>query len=120
MRLLKLTLILVLVTGACSDDDDGNGAEGTDAADGGEVVIEVTEFAYPTDTEVPGGDAVRWVNSSGGGHTVVFDTVDGEAADQAELDLPADGEATATLDAGAWAYHCGIHPSMVGALVVEG
>jgi plastocyanin len=51
---------------------------------------------------------------------VVFDTLDGEPADQAELDLPADGEATATLDAGAWAYHCGIHASMVGALTVEG
>jgi len=120
MRLIKLALILVMVTAACSDDDDGNGTDGTDAADGGEVVIEVTEIAYPTGTEVAAGDAVRWVNSSGAGHTVVFDTVDGEAADQAELDLPADGEATATLDAGEWAYHCGIHPSMVGTLVVAG
>jgi plastocyanin len=117
MRLIKLVLVLVVVLAACSDDGD---SDSTDAAGGDEAVIEVTEFAYPTDTEVSAGGSVRWVNTSGGGHTVVFDTRDGEPADQAELDLPADGEATATLDAGAWAYHCGIHTSMVGALTVEG
>lgn len=120
MRLIKLSLVLVMVLAACSDDGDSDGTDGTDAAGGDEAVIEVTEFAYPTDTEVPAGGSVRWVNTSGGGHTVVFDTQDGEPADQAELDLPADGEATASLEAGAWAYHCGIHPSMVGALTVEG
>lgn len=123
MRLIKLTVMLVMVTAlaGCSDDGDGDATDVTDGAGGGgEALIEVTEIAYPTGTEVPAGGSVRWLNSSGVPHTVVFDTQDDAPVDQAELDLPADGEATATLEPGNWTYHCGIHPSMVGSLIVEG
>ncbi|MGI8822738.1 MAG: cupredoxin domain-containing protein [Acidimicrobiia bacterium] len=117
MRLATMALVMVtvLVLAACTGADGVS--ETTGAGDDGDVVqIDVTDFSYPTDVAVPAGATVRWVNTSGGAHTVTFDTVDDEPVDSS-LSLPTDGEASTTLEPGTWTYHCEFHPTMLGSLV---
>jgi plastocyanin len=79
-----------------------------------DATIPIADFAYPPTTEVDVGDSVTWNNTSGVTHTA---TADGGSFDTGNI---ADGaSATVTFDtAGTFAYHCTIHPSMVGSIVV--
>ncbi len=76
--------------------------------------ISVGSFAFPATTTVKVGDTVTWSNSSGAGHTV---TADDGSFDQT---LPSGGTASVTFaTAGSFAYHCSIHSSMTGTIVVS-
>ena len=127
-RFLVLAMVLVFVaacsggestdtTGATSDD---GGSNSTVAGDDSEFeVIEVTDISYPASVTIPAGKGVKFYNTSGVDHTVTFDTMDDEPfdldfalGDTAEIGFP--------LVPGRYTYHCSIHASMVGELVVEG
>jgi plastocyanin len=85
-----------------------DGATGTAA--------EIRGFAYPADLAVAAGGSITWTNADGAPHTVTFD--DGTCASGT---IGAGGSATVRYDvAGTFAFHCSIHPTMTGTLVVGG
>ncbi len=124
-RLVGTIFALGLLFAACSDDsgDEGGGdaANGDAAApddEGGggceaDVCLEGSTFA-PDAVTVATGDSVTWENVDGFDHTV---TADDGAFDQ---QLAGGDTHEETFDeAGEFAYHCEIHPSMTGTITVE-
>ena len=83
------------------------------------VVITITGLAFPAEVTVPAGKSVEWVNDSSAPHEIQMETLDGAPADMEPVQLGTDEEGELSLDPGAWAYFCTIHPSMTGSLVVE-
>jgi plastocyanin len=110
---------VALLLGACGDDDDSDSSsdttESSDAGSGGgDATLDVTSFEF-SDVSAPAGGTLTVVNESGGAHTVTAD--DGEF----DVELP-DGETVEVpvpSEAGAYAYHCEIHPSMAATLTAE-
>jgi plastocyanin len=85
---------------------------GTGAPD----TVRIVQFAFvPVSLEVSVGTRVSWVNDDPAPHTV---TADAGAFDSGQLDPG--GTFTVVLDRpGMFTYHCEIHPTMVGAVVVD-
>jgi plastocyanin len=127
VTLLAFGLLLPLA--ACSDDDDGGAItedpteETADTTappaddDGGDAgaAISIEGFAF-TDATAAAGAAVEVTNDDGTAHTV---TSDDDAWDAVELDGGASGSFDAPTEAGDYAFHCDIHPTMTGTLTVE-
>jgi plastocyanin len=64
---------------------------------------------------VPVGSTVVWANNDGAPHNPV-----GDSGTFAVAAIQPGGQGTATFaTAGTFAYHCGLHPGMVGTLVVQ-
>lgn len=113
-KLLVGALLLALC--ACGGDVPEQAAE----TSGGEpVVIEVTSLSYPDSVMIPAGSSVSFVNDSGFGHTVTFDTRDEQPFELGES-LPEGGRLDLDLEPGTYTYFCAIHPTMSGTLVVGG
>jgi plastocyanin len=79
-----------------------------------DTTITVSGFSFPATTTIKAGDTVTWMNSSGVTHTATaddgsFDT--GTFADGASASVTFD-------EVGSFAYHCTIHASMTGTIVV--
>jgi plastocyanin len=122
-RVLAVVTLVVLGITACGSDDpvdDGSsqGTTTTTAAQGGEggsaITIENAAFA-PSTLRVSAGTKVTVENKDAGGHTWTAD--EGDLFDEA-----LSGGATAShtvADAGTFTYHCEIHSSMKGAVVVS-
>lgn len=103
VRLLaSASFVLVTLLAGCSD--------------GGEVGAEVAihNFVFdPASITVADGESVRFVNHDTARHTA---TADGGAF---ELDLAGGEEGTVKVDPGTYQYHCKLHASMRGTLVVS-
>lgn len=77
--------------------------------------IEIRDFAFAPDVIlVPVGTTVRWTNGGAGDHTVTSDTglfdagtLSPGASFEYRFDVP-----------GTYAYHCAIHSSMTGTVIV--
>jgi plastocyanin len=136
-RALALTAALVLLSGACGDDDSGEDADPTttttaapadapsddepadDEPAGGDAVT-IAGFAFdPSTVEVTAGATVTWTNEDGVAHTVTAgepstpeDTF-GESVD------PGSRADITFEEAGTFPYFCTIHPSMTGEVVVS-
>ncbi len=102
----------------------GGGSDGSDdtaagsAGDGPTVTVQDIAFGEQTVT-VEAGTTVTWDNQDSVAHTVTSGTPD-NASDVFDEELPANGEATVTVDEpGTYEYWCRIHPSMTAELVVE-
>lgn len=80
-----------------------------------DTTIQVADFAFPPTTTVQVGDTVTWNNTSGVAHTA---TADGGSFDTGNIADGASGSVTFSA-AGTFPYHCAIHASMVGSIVVE-
>lgn len=80
-----------------------------------DTTIPIADFAFPPATTVQVGDTVTWNNTSGVAHTA---TADGGSFDTGSIADGASGSATFAT-AGRFPYHCTIHPSMIGSIVVE-
>jgi plastocyanin len=122
--------ILVVGLGACSDDggdDDGNGDsdsgnvddgddgdEGDDDGASGASAITISGFEFDGAT-VEAGATVAVSNEDTTPHTVTGDDGDFEVS----VSGGEEGEITAPSEPGSYAYHCAIHSSMTGTLVVE-
>jgi plastocyanin len=110
---------------ATTQDDGGGGGRGGDYGGGGgggsggqagAGAVEIADFAFaPDSSDVKVGDSVKWTNQDGATHTV---TADDGAFDSGNL---AGGKSFSfTFDeAGTFAYHCNIHQSMTGTVVVS-
>ncbi|HEX4984188.1 MAG TPA: cupredoxin domain-containing protein, partial [Ilumatobacteraceae bacterium] len=87
---------------------------GDDAAGGTEIVI--SGFAFSEDITVPVGTTVVVRNDDSAPHTW---TADDGAFDSETIDGGGTFEFTFT-EAGTFAFHCNIHPSMTGTITVTG
>jgi plastocyanin len=118
----------LLVLGACGDDgDDGDddasgGGEGTEApgdTGGGEPAggdgLTISGFSF-SDTTAAAGATVAVTNEDSATHTV---TSDDDAFEELSLGGGESGELTAPSEPGEYAFHCEIHTTMTGTLVVE-
>lgn len=128
--LLAAATVLALALGACGDDDGGDGAgdgasdaatsSSTEATDDGAAegaaTIEARDFTL-TSIEVAPGTEVEVVNTDEAAHTV---TSDDAAFDSGNVAGGGTGTFTAPDEAGEYAFHCEIHPSMTGTLTVDG
>ncbi len=79
--------------------------------------IEISGFSFsPATLTVHIGDTVTWVNKDLAPHTIVSDS-------GSELNSPSfgkEGTYSHTFNTtGTFSYHCSIHPSMKGAIIVE-
>jgi plastocyanin len=119
--------LLIAFLMACGGGDPAStgslGAATTAAGDvtetDGSVVITVTGLSFPAEVTVLSGKTVTWVNESSAPHEVRIDTHDGSPVDMEPIQLGTDQEGMVTLEPGTWTYFCTIHPSMIGALLVQ-
>jgi plastocyanin len=90
--------------------------------------VTIESFAYnPTSVTVNEGDTVRWTNNDPTGHSVTaddgsFDSSDNDCSPSGtqESCIKPDSPFTNTFDtAGTYAYHCRVHGSMHGTVVVK-
>ena len=113
--------MLAVAIASCGDSStatttppSGETTAPTGGGAGDQVVIK--GFAFdPATVTVAVGDTVTWTNEDSAGHTVV-----GDEGEFVSGNLGAGDKFSFTFDtAGTYAYHCGVHPSMKGVVVVE-
>jgi plastocyanin len=86
---------------------------------GGGNSIAIKNFAFdPSSLTVKSGTVVTWVNQDGAPHTIVSDSGSPAAFSSDSLSTGASYKFTFTLP-GTYTYHCSIHPSMKGTIIVQ-
>jgi plastocyanin len=87
------------------------------AAVAADQAVTISGFAFhPPSVTVNAGDTVTWTNNDGISHTATAD--DGSTFNTGAIG--SGGSASATFNsAGTFAYHCSIHPTMHGRVVVR-
>jgi plastocyanin len=105
--------------GVTNPPPTGGGGGGT----GGTADVVITIVAEngsmsfsPNPANVTRGQRVAWRNTAGQTHTA---TQNGGSFDTGNLNSGAQSSAITMGDAGTFAYHCAIHPSMVGTVNVQ-
>jgi plastocyanin len=108
-RALTVASVLVLVLGlaACGDDDEDSGGGATG------VTISNSQFAV---TPVAPGASVEVQNEDGFPHTV---TADNGEFDTGQIGGDGTAQFTAPSQAGSYAFHCNVHPTMKATLTVQ-
>jgi plastocyanin len=120
VRVAVLVPVFVVAATSCSSSSPKHAsAPGTPGASppAVEVVLAGAVGRFqPSQVTVARGAAVQWHNTTSFAHTVTFD-----AGDTAQHALAAaGGRYSFTFSkAGTFAYHCSIHPSMTGAVIVQ-
>jgi plastocyanin len=122
---LTLVLAVGLLAASCGGDSTtttaGVGttasAPGTTGGSGaGRAQVVMRNLAFdPATVTIQVGESVTWTNQDSMDHTIVADNGEFESS------VLAGGAAFSfTFDtAGTYAYHCGIHPSMTGEVMVQ-
>ena len=88
----------------------------TSAGGGGANAVSIANFAFsPASITVKVGDSVTWTNNDSTTHTVTADDNSFSSGDLA----PGATFSFTFPKAGTYAYHCSIHPSMTGTVVVQ-
>ena len=117
LRILAASLALIVVgsMAACGSSKKSDNSSNTTVANdaGNKTTLTVSGFAFPSSTQAAAGSDLKIENKDGTTHTVTSDTGD------FDVDVPASG---ATLKVptkpGSYAFHCKIHSTMHGTLVV--
>jgi plastocyanin len=109
LPLLAILAALPLLSG-CSDSSSGGDGD----HDHTDVAIEGNAFS-PRTVTIHAGDAVRWTNHDAAEHTAT--ALDNSWGTQ-NLGQHEDADIV-FAKAGTYQYHCKIHPSMTGTVVVE-
>lgn len=79
----------------------------------GNTEISIKNFAFtPVDLIIKQGDTVRWTNEDSTQHTVKFDSFESGSLGQG------DSYSHTFTEKGSFTYHCGVHPSMTGQIIV--
>ncbi len=106
--------VLALVVACGSSGGTTTTAPGTSGSGGAQVVMK--DFAFdPASVTIKAGESVAWTNQDSATHTVVGDNGEFQSGDLAN-----GADFAFTFDkAGTYTYHCGIHPSMKGTVVVQ-
>jgi plastocyanin len=135
MRRLLLSaaaLTALLGMAACGDDDDDGGgaattaggaattgggattaASGTGGGGAAGASIDITEFAFPAETQVTAGQPLTVTNDTGSAHTVTADddSFNEEVGPGETIEL-------VVAEPGSYPYHCNFHANMTGVLEV--
>jgi plastocyanin len=126
-RLILYSVCLVILILACMvagcTSSPGPAAAATPAAQpaspAGGNSIAIKNFAFdPSTLTVKAGTAVAWTNQDGAPHIVVSDTGSPVAFSSDSLSTGASYTFTFTQP-GTYPYHCSIHPSMKGTVIVQ-
>jgi plastocyanin len=81
--------------------------------------VDIVNLAFnPAQLSVPVGDTVTWTNNDGLGHTVTSDAGAPAAFDSGTI-APGGTFSFTFAVAGTYAYHCKIHASMHGSVLVQ-
>jgi plastocyanin len=76
--------------------------------------VNISNFSFnPADLTVKAGTAVTWTNNDSTTHTVTFDSF------QSGNIAPGSSYSHTFSDKGTFNYHCSIHPSMTGKVVIQ-
>jgi plastocyanin len=111
-------LIVSCMAAGCSSyqTPPATAAPTTTAAGGNNVAIKNSAFD-PSSLTVKSGTVVKWTNQDGYSHTIVSDTGSPVAFSSDSLSTGASYPYTFTQP-GTYTYHCSIHPSMKGTIIV--
>jgi plastocyanin len=113
---LALAACVIAAVAGCGKDSNPSSPPAT-----ADVTIEIvansgaTSYS-PSPQVVTAGQTVSWHNADGMTHTA---TANGGAFDTGNIASGATSNPITMTTTGALAYHCAIHPSMVGALTVN-
>lgn len=124
---LRLTAIAVLAVGAalathgCGGDDDNPTSPGGGGGTPANVTISIAANAgsnsfSPSPDTVTVGQTVSWKNNDVATHT---STADGMSWTTGNIAAGGTSTPITMNTQGSFPYHCGLHPSMTGILVVE-
>jgi plastocyanin len=81
------------------------------------TVVDIRDFAFePHEVKVTNGATVRWVNRDSAPHSIAMEG--GRPGSSGQLD-PGKEHALTFSDAGRFTYRCGVHPTMLGIIVVD-
>jgi plastocyanin len=115
-RVLTLCFAAILVVAGCGGDDDDEASDTTVPAAADDATITIESFAFePASLTVDAGTTVTVSNDDAAAHTWTAD----DGAFEVEDLSPGDTGTHTFDDTGSFAYHCEIHPSMKGTVVVE-
>jgi len=114
--------IFIAVTGCTSSGSSSPAPAATPAQVTGAATVTIQNFAFvPASVTVPRGTTVTWVNQDPVNHRVLNDA-GGSIAEGALFSsgsLPQGGTYSFTFNTpGTYPYHCSIHPSMKGTVIV--
>jgi len=112
-KIAIIAVILVVLVSGCTNY--GGNQNQTPPPSGGSSVT-IQNFAFsPATLTISVGKTVTWTNSDSVTHTIASD--DG-SFDSGNI-VPGQTFSRTFSTAGTYAYHCSIHPSMKGAIVVQ-
>lgn len=91
------------------------------AAQGEARTVDIVDFGFrPAELAIPAGTTVEWVNTGNAPHTATSDTGVWDSGVLASRPSGGGRFRFTFTDPGAYPYHCAVHPSMGGTIVVEG
>ena len=113
-------LVLFAFVAGCSSTGGSGTAQPTLAVPSGMTdIISITDFVFaPSTLTVKAGSPVTWVNQGNTAHQVVSDKSSAVQFSSNEMQRGYSYSFTFTKP-GTYPYHCSIHPSMVGTIIVE-
>ncbi|MFA4850426.1 MAG: cupredoxin family copper-binding protein [Methanoregula sp.] len=112
-------VILACTVAGCTSPQTAPATVASPAATGGENTIAIKNFAFvPTPLTVKSGTTVTWTNQDSAPHTIVSDTGSPVSIVSDSLSTGASFTFTFTQP-GTYTYHCSIHPSMKGTVIVQ-
>jgi len=112
-----LLIVSCMAAGCSSSQTPPASAAPTTSVAGGNTVV-IKNFAFdPSTLTVKNGAVVKWTNQDGAPHTIVSDTGSPVAFSSDSLATGATYSFTFTQP-GTYMYHCSIHPSMKGTIIV--
>jgi plastocyanin len=111
-----LGLVIVLALAGCAAPSTGGSPQGSGGGTAGNNAIAIKNFSFePAGLEVKAGTAVTWTNQDSTDHTVTAD----DNSFNSQAIAPGATFSFTFQKAGTYKYHCSIHPSMVGQVVVK-
>jgi plastocyanin len=115
-KIFLLAGIVILALAACASPSTVAPTVSVPSSSSTAAEIQISGFAFnPTTITVKIGTEVKWTNMDNVSHTVTSDT-------GTELDSPAlsNGASYSHIfnTEGTYTYHCAIHPSMTGTVIV--
>ena len=111
-------LVFACLSAGCAYGQNPASPSGANPAPATANTITIKDFTFsPAVLTVKTGTTVTWVNEDGASHTVVSD--DGSKFPFTSPQLAnGDSYPMAFTQAGTYTYHCSIHPSMKGTIIV--
>ena len=112
-------LIISCLSAGCNSSTAPSATTASPATGGGGNSVTIKNFAFdPSTLTVKTGTTVTWVNNDGAPHALASDAGSPEAFSSSSLSTGALFAFTFTQP-GTYKYHCSIHPSMTGTIIVQ-